>query len=274
MAPTKKPPEDEGSNEKPKRVEPVELAPMTGVGAYREQVKTKLRRAVPLVVLATGAGLASGKIAQNKYRDVTGFDPDEPIEEASSDLDNDESDEPEDDLDDEDEGRRGYVEKMRRGGKKLLRRAKEAASDNVVTRTYHDIENQWKAFKRFILETGDAIAFWVPFVTVALAFYWISRKIQAAYLRRFHPHDPVIVRNFEALARKTDELRGVANYLLARGAPQDPVAARADLDDLARRVGEIEDALRGPAQALEAGTPTELPPATSEPTTGPEPGKV
>lgn len=232
---------DESGGEKPPPpIKPIKLKPLSGPGALMESVKTGARRVLPVIGLSAVAGFGAGKIAQGEYRDLTGYDPSDEGHTTSSGNDAEEDQQWE-----SHPAGRGWLGRAKRLLGKVKRKAAEGIHDSAIGRTYDEVVNELEELKQTILGVGDIIAFWVPFLLISLAFYWIARTAQKAYLRAFHPHNPVLAHNVKALGVGIDELGSRVNYLLARaGDMKDPVALQATLDDLTRQMEALKTQMR------------------------------
>jgi hypothetical protein len=197
------------STNQPQEIEPLKIETINGI---RARVKQILGRQVPILLVSAGAGIGAGGMAQDKYRDWSGYNPDEiALERDLAEIDKMKDEEKEQTREKErKEEKKGLLAKARQ----KLKEAKEwIADENVVVKKYKEMTREWEELKRTALEVGDKVSFWLPFLLTFLAIVIVANKAIQLKKTLTERADPVVERNMQAIEQKVNQLIDRVNTL-------------------------------------------------------------
>jgi len=181
------------STNRPEEIEPLKIEAINGV---RATVKSVLSRQIPIIIVAGAVGVGVGGIAQDKYRDFTGYDPDKMQDEE---IDEDEKQKEED-----------KPEGLMAKALQKLKDAKDWTADKIsqtaIVKKYKESVQELKDMYQKMLEIGDKVAFWLPFLLTFLATIILANKAIKIKKSLTERADPVVERNMQAMEKKLNEL--------------------------------------------------------------------
>lgn len=183
------------NTDRPQEIGSLRIETINGV---RATVKSALGRQIPVLLVAGAVGIGAGGIAQDKYRDFTGYDPNKVQEEE---INEDERQEEED------------KEKPKGLAAKALQKLKDAKdwtadkiSQTAIVKKYKESVQELKDMYQKMLEMGDKVAFWLPFLLTFLATVILANKAIGIKKSLTERADPVVERNMQAMEKKLNEL--------------------------------------------------------------------
>jgi len=186
------------STDKIDGIQPLKIKAINGFRARFEQI---FKKWAVLGVAGGIAGFAVGKTAQTGYRDWTGYNPDEVKQEEISGNDEQKEEEKK-----EAEGLMGKALQKLQAAKDW---ATDKVSDNVITRQIEELKEIYKK----MLEAGDKIAFWLPFLFTFLATVILMNKAIKLKKNMTERVDPVVESNMQLMEKKINELIVTVNQI-------------------------------------------------------------
>jgi hypothetical protein len=183
----------------PKQPEQIELLKLKAVNGYRRRIRGILQKWGVVLGLGTLAGAGVGSYAQEKYRKMTGYDPNpKPTQVAPA----------EEDLEEEDS--EGLLDEA----KKTLQKAKEWSKKKIdsafertkLAKSYRETKKQVSNKYRGLLKAGDEAAYWMSFLLTFLAATLLASKIIETKKALSQSVDPGVERNLQEIQAKINEV--------------------------------------------------------------------
>jgi hypothetical protein len=209
MGKTNLPGENIPDIERPKEITPLKVEIINGV---RTRVKAILKKWGALVLAGGILGGTAGGVAQSKYRDLTGYDPDKAAAAEAGDNEEQKQKEEEQKTEEQKEAMT-LLEKAR----ERLRKAKDMAVDKVnqtkVVKDYKKAVDEVKETYSTMMKVGDKASFWLPFLLMFLATVYLGNKAIKIKKSLTQRADPVIDKNMKAMEKKINELIKAVNEI-------------------------------------------------------------
>ncbi|MBU0705992.1 hypothetical protein KJ657_01810 [Patescibacteria group bacterium] len=198
---------------------PIESLDLKTVNRVRDRVAKALGGAAIIGAVSAGAGHAAGKYAQSEYREATGYSPyqvaqiETKIPKITGQTQTPGKKEvPENET---------WFERKQREAKEELEKVKKWADKEAgekmeklpVVREYQEVVREMRELKQQALETGDEIAYWLPFLLMFLTCIKLARITIAANraIKKFM--DPERSKKLDAVEEKMNEMIARLNEL-------------------------------------------------------------
>lgn len=214
-------------------IPPLKLVSMNGPAAAMERIGHYMRNTAIAAATASAIGAAGGAVAgdavQDVFRDKFNYHPDalnnfEPEGQGGR------------------EGREGEISggilgQAKKRTRELLRGAQEAVEETAIMQKYREAVRELQEIKKIMLETGDMVAFWAPFILAFLALTILTYKIIRAYIRVSELTDPILAENMKRLADSMNMFISEVNQIRINPPPSGiQEAAMNELQEKLRRM--------------------------------------
>ena len=198
--------------------QPIDKLDLKTVNRLRKRIATALKGITITAGLSLTAGHVAGKYTQGEYRERTGYRPETPLQTEKKPTEKEEQKEPEKKVIPENET---WIEKAKREAEEKLEEAKRWARKEInegpekieVIKEYQETVRQMRELKQKILETGDNIAYWLPFLIMFLATVKMARVAMTANKKIRDFIDPERMKKFDEIEQKTNEIIARVNFL-------------------------------------------------------------
>lgn len=202
---------------------PIDPLRLKEVNRIRDRIAAALGKAAIVVAVSAGAGAGTGSYVQDKYREITDYSPEETAETEESGPQQqpsaqEEKKEPPKDEKWWDRKKREAKEKIGKLKKKVNEETGKKVETLPAIREYHETVRELRELKRKALETGDKIAFWLPFILTFLAAIKLARLLMAANQSIRKLIDPERSKKLDATEKKINEMIERLNALSAKQA--------------------------------------------------------
>ena len=189
---------------------PIEPLRLKEANRIRDRVANALGKAAVVAAFSAGASHMAGNYVESKYREATGYNPEETTQVAEPEtkkqtLTSERKEVPKDE---------NWWKRQKREAKEkvdeLKKRVNEETDKTVsslpIIREYQETVRELKEFKRKALETGDKIAYWLPFILTFLAAIKLAKMLVAANKGIRNLIDPERSKKLDATEKKINEM--------------------------------------------------------------------
>jgi len=197
---------------------PIQNIDLKAVNSLRKRIKRTLTGAAVALSVSGVTAHVAGKYVQGEYRESTGYSPDEKVVEIEEARERDEKVTVAEKKPPENES---WIDKAKREANERLNKAKMWAKKEIdegperieVIKEYKETVRQMKELKHKALETGDDIAYWLPFLLMFLASIKLAKLTMTANKKIKDFLDPERMKKLDEVERKTNEIIARVNLL-------------------------------------------------------------
>lgn len=186
------------------RIEKINPLKIEAVNGFRAKIKNIFTNAGVSVLIGGLTGSVAGSVIQHKYRDWTSYNPNEQKQGEIIDKDREQKNE-------EDEEAGNLLAKARQKLQKAREWSVDKINQTAIVSEYKDTVQELKDMYRKLLEAGDKISFWLPFLITFLTTIILANKIIKLKKSLTEKVDPAVERNMRLMEAKINELIERAN---------------------------------------------------------------
>lgn len=192
------------------KLQKIEYPQLKKIGGFRSFFLKTFVKIISIVLIGSLFGWLSGNLVQKSFRDITGYNQAEVIEEVQQESNDS----------DEQELENPYLNVLNKSLIVVNNSIKKIKESDIVQSASDSAQKViYDALKPLIdllnglLNILDKAAFWVPFAIIFLLTAWGTEKIIAFSGKRILTNgmDPQVIKNMEILEAKVKELVDVAN---------------------------------------------------------------